>query len=164
MAMDGLLLDRGAESGGYNNAQAVSYLRVQKKGCFPRLWHCPVRHAVEPRIDAGSFHRMRPRFRSREILTNGYADNNGLRMDYKVHRPAVPGQPPPLRAAFAVPDEFWDSTAKAALADMPATYQDAGRLLFPGPGQHKRLFELDRRSITDFSGSVRLQRPEVRRL
>lgn len=52
----------------------------------------------------------------------------------------------------AVPNEFWDVMARATLANMPDTYQDADRLLNPEPGHLERLFELDRRRILDFPG------------
>lgn len=52
----------------------------------------------------------------------------------------------------AVPDEFWDSMARATLADMPDTYKDADRRLNPEPGHLERLFELDRQRILDFPG------------
>ena len=52
----------------------------------------------------------------------------------------------------AVPDEFWDSMARATLDDMPDTYKDADRLLNPEPGHLERLFELDRQRILDFPG------------
>ena len=52
----------------------------------------------------------------------------------------------------AVPDEFWDSMARATLDDMPDTYKDADRRLNPEPGHLERLFELDRRRILDFAG------------
>lgn len=52
----------------------------------------------------------------------------------------------------AVPDEFWDTMAKATLDDMPDTYKDADRRLNPEPGHLERLFELDKRRILDFPG------------